>query len=414
MNIKKLMTIGVFIVALLGNVQINTAIEELVGFAYADMYQHGNLIGEKLFPKLAENYQKFHHRMYNEQQIEAYHHGAAHGILALVSTDAEMGLKGHWGLIDIQGNYIMQPESYDLIAFSGDKRKIFAKKDGEGLEFDLNGNLLRKQSKAEIQAVERETDKEYKKKGYLPMPETDFMDPYMLQNMTRSTIFFNGKMVYPWADFGQMVDLKEGLAFINTNGDFIIGPGAFRVAGNNEVDVETGLIALLDIHTGKVGVFSMNDGTPVVPMEYDSVTFCGGARLLIERQDVAILVDQTTGIVLSELPRGNQSYLPASMGQISTFLGGIYFGLEEVSWLNTFYDYDKGDFMNTEKLQIIDRNGKVRAIIDDMSVDSIVATIAIGGFKNGFAPIKKKGKWGIIDSYGHWITPPIYKSMQMA
>ena len=56
-----------------------------------------------------------------------------------------------------------------------------------------------------------------------------------------------------------MVDLKEGLAFINTNGDFIIGPGDFRVAGNNEVDVETGLIALLDIRTGKVGVFSMND-----------------------------------------------------------------------------------------------------------------------------------------------------------
>lgn len=48
MNIKKLMTIGVFIVTLLGNVQINTATEE-AGFAYADMYQHGNLIGEKLF-----------------------------------------------------------------------------------------------------------------------------------------------------------------------------------------------------------------------------------------------------------------------------------------------------------------------------------------------------------------------------
>lgn len=59
-------------------------------------------------------------------------------------------------------------------------------------------------------------------------------------------------------------------------------------------------------------------------------------RLLIERQDVAILVDQTTGSVLSELPRGNQSYLPPSMGQISTFLDGIHFGLEEVSWLNTF------------------------------------------------------------------------------
>lgn len=413
MNIKKLMTIAVFIVTLLGNVQINTATEE-AGFAYADMYQHGNLIGEKLFPELAENYQRFHHEMFNEQQIEAYHYGATHGVLALVSTDAEIGLKGHWGLIDINGNYIMQPECYEVIAFSGDKRKIFAKKDGEGLEFDLKGNLLRKQSKEETEAVERETDKEYKKKGYLPMPETAFIDPYMLQNMTRSTIFFNGKIVYPWTDFGQMVDLKEGLAFINTNGDFIIGPGDFRVAGNNEVDVETGLIALLDIRTGKVGVFSMNDGTPVVPMEYDSVTFCGGARLLIERQDVAILVDQTTGSVLSELPRGNQSYLPPSMGQISTFLGGIHFGLEEVSWLNTFYDYDKGDFVNTEKLQIIDKNGKVRAIIDDINVDSIVQTIAIGGFKNGFAPIKKNGKWGIIDSYGHWIIPPIYKGIQMA
>ena len=352
--------------------------------------------------------------MFNEKQIEAYHYGATHGVLALVSTDAKIGLKGHWGLIDINGNYIMQPECYEVIAFSGDKRKIFAKKDGEGLEFDLKGNLLRKQSKEETEAVERETDKEYKKKGYLPMPETAFMDPYMLQYMTSSTIFFNGKIVYPWTDFGQMVDLKEGLAFINTNGDFIIGPGDFRVAGNNEVDVETGLIALLDIRTGKVGVFSMNDGTPVVPMEYDSVTFCGGARLLIERQDVAILVDQTTGSVLSELPRGNQSDLLPYVGQDSTFLGGIHFGLEEVSWLNTFYDYDKGDFVNTEKLQIIDKNGKVRAIIDDINVDSIVETIAIGGFKNGFAPIKKNGKWGIIDSYGHWIIPPIYKGIQMA
>lgn len=73
------------------------------------------------------------------------------------------------------------------------REKFFAKKDGEGLEFDLKGNLLRKQSKEETEAVERETDKEYKKKGYLPMPETAFMDPYMLQNMTRSTRFFNGK-----------------------------------------------------------------------------------------------------------------------------------------------------------------------------------------------------------------------------
>lgn len=31
----------------------------------------------------------------------------------------------------------------------------------------------------------------------------------------------------------------------------------------------------------------------------------------------------------------------------------------------------------------------MRAIIDDINVDSIVQTIAIGGFKNGFAPIKK-------------------------
>ena len=89
MNIKKLMTIGVFIVTLLGNVQINTATEE-AGFAYADMYQHGNLIGEKLFPELAENYQRFHHEMFNEQQIEAYHYGATHGVLALVSTDAKI------------------------------------------------------------------------------------------------------------------------------------------------------------------------------------------------------------------------------------------------------------------------------------------------------------------------------------
>lgn len=98
MNIKKLMTIGVFIVTLLGNVQINTATEE-AGFAYADMYQHGNLIGKKLFPELAENYQRFYHEMFNEQQIEAYHYGATHGVLALVSTDAKIGLKGHWGLL---------------------------------------------------------------------------------------------------------------------------------------------------------------------------------------------------------------------------------------------------------------------------------------------------------------------------
>lgn len=397
--------------ALLGSSPLGMTQDILAASAYAEMYHQGDLMGKTLFPLLAENYNRHYQALYTEAQMKAYRYGIEHGAFALVSPNAEGGYSGQWGLIGKDGNFIIPLDKYTYFSASGKSDEIYAKKDGEALTYDLQGNITNRLSKEETSKKEKESMEAYKKAGSLKIPDMSEMDPYRyhLDELEGVSIAY-GETVKPWSSFGQVVKANGMFVFVNNSGNVLIGPGNFDVAAEGNVDKETGLIALLDKTTGKVGVFSMYDGTPVVPIQYDNVTFCYGKRILLERQDVAILVDQTTGNVVAELPRGNNPSLP-QFGQFSSF-SIKPFGTEEVTWISTFYDYDKGELGEIKKLQILDRNGVVRGTIDGIKGDDIILTM-IEGFKNGYAPVKIKGKWGIVDSDGNWIVQPIYKSVEM-
>lgn len=397
---------------LLGCGPMVMATEVPTTLAYAEMYHQGDLIGKTLFPQLAENYNRYHHELYNDNQLKAYHYGIEHGVLAIVSPDADSGYKGQCGLIGKDGNFIIPLEKYTYMMANGTGDKISAEKDGETLTYDLQGNIIERVSKEETEARQKAFMEEYKKAGKLQLPDMSQMDPYRMDSFdNEGKVYVNGEYVDSWYAFGRVVKQKGMLAFVNNNGNVLIGPGPFEVAAEKRIDNDTGLIAFMDKTTGKVGVFSMYDGTPVVPMQYDNVTFCGGGRLLLERQDVAVLVDQSTGNVVAELPRGNIPSLP-QFGQFSSFAISP-FGLEDVTWMSTFYDYDKGELGKIRKLQIIDRNGTVKATIERMDAERIAETMMLSRFKNGYATIKMKGKWGIVDSNGNWIVQPIYKWIEL-
>ena len=38
---------------------------------------------------------------------------------------------------------------------------------------------------------------------------------------------------------------------------------------------------------------------------------------------------------------------------------------------------------------------------------------AVRPFRHGLAPVKHRGRWGLMDREGQWIRPPAYKDLQM-
>lgn len=118
---------------------------------------------------------------------------------------------------------------------------------------------------------------------------------------TTGQIVIDSKLdqVYPMMKWGTFVKNTGKLGLVNRRGAYIITPGNYEV-GAQTIDDEAGLVALKNADTGKIGIFNFFDGTQVVKFAYDSVTFLGSQRMVLQQGSHKLLIDQTTGTVAAQ------------------------------------------------------------------------------------------------------------------
>lgn len=164
----------------------------------------------------------------------------------------------------------------------------------------------------------------------------------------------------------------------NTPRSLKIGKG--KTFKNNEI-LEHGVLAAMK-EKGKWGVFNVTDGHQVVPFKYDSISFAGSDRLVVTQDYVKNLVEMTSG---------------RSMYSAQTEATIDPFNTDTVTWVHT----------GKSNYSIIDNNG--HTLFKD--VNNIIEEAR--SFNHGYAAVKSKGKWGIMNSKGAWITQPIYEAINI-
>lgn len=183
--------------------------------------------------------------------------------------------------------------------------------------------------------------------------------------------------VYPMTDWGTFVKNKGLLGFVNRKGQYIIPPGRYDLSGGMLYEKE-GLVTLKDRASGKMGAFRLEDGRQIMDFLYDRIAFLGENRMIYEKAGKTVLA-AADGTVVKEIPSG-AVMLPYSE--------------EGVAWL------EKG-----KDIQAVDLKGQ--------TLFTLQGGEAVRPFRHGLAPVKHRGRWGLMDREGQWVRPPAYKDLQM-
>lgn len=180
--------------------------------------------------------------------------------------------------------------------------------------------------------------------------------------------------VWPMTQYGTVVQNKGVTTFVNRKGETVIPAGKYDVG---EMDRYNGFLALKDETSETWGVFDVTNGNQLVPFKYDSISFAGFNRLVVTKNNVKNLV---------ELSSGKSMYAAPTDATIESF------NTDTVTWVHK----GKSDY------SIIDNDG--HTLFKD--TNSIIQDVR--GFNHGYAAVKSKGKWGIMNAKGDWIVTPIY------
>ena len=183
--------------------------------------------------------------------------------------------------------------------------------------------------------------------------------------------------VYPMTDWGTFVKNKGLLGFVNRKGQYIIPPGRYDLSGGMLYEKE-GLVTMKDRASGKMGAFRLEDGRQIMDFLYDRIAFLGENRMIYEKAGKTVLA-AADGTVVKEIPSG-AVMLPYSE--------------EGMAWL------EKG-----KDIQAVDLKGQTLFTLQEGE--------AVRPFRHGLAPVKHRGRWGLMDREGQWVRPPAYKDLQM-
>lgn len=196
---------------------------------------------------------------------------------------------------------------------------------------------------------------------------------------TKGNLVINSKndAVYPMTPYGTFVRNGNKTKFITKDGTELLKEGYYEVGS---IVIEEGLVAIKDKKLNAYAVFSMEDGKFTTNFEYDDILLLGQNRMVATIDNRNIYMDAKNEKVLYILPKD------VHIKQ---------FGNTPYTWI-----YERGEFF-----AIIDTKGNI--VYKDENIQD--ANI----FKNGYARVKKNGKWGIIDTNGNLVLPANYKDIVM-
>lgn len=190
--------------------------------------------------------------------------------------------------------------------------------------------------------------------------------------------------VYPMMSFGTIIENDNQLAVVNRNGQFLIPFGDYEF---ENLSIPDSYIALKNKNTEKRGVMNYMTNKEVLPFLYKSIDFMNDSYVVAE-------ADDSKHVYRMEPAR--QEMFTLSKGAKYT-----HYGEEGVAWV--VGDSLLGDGFTGYK--IIDKNGQVLYEAKDIKIQDV------SNFKSYYSAVKVEGKWGIMDTQGHWIVEPLYKNL---
>jgi len=217
------------------------------------------------------------------------------------------------------------------------------------------------------------------------IPEDDLVDRNTYKEVKRGFIDKSGNIVidskndkvYPMTKYGTFVINKGETKFVNTHGNTIFRGKNLKV---DSISTDDGYAVLKDKEFDTVGILDMKSGNFTTGSDYDKIILLGQNRAIAKWEGTRAYIDASTGeeiLTLSENVHIKQ------------------FGNTPYTWI-----CKRGEFF-----AIIDTKGNI--IHKEKEIEN--AKI----FKNGYAPAKKNGKWGIINTEGIWVLSPNYDEIEM-
>ncbi|WP_298703958.1 WG repeat-containing protein [uncultured Veillonella sp.] len=191
--------------------------------------------------------------------------------------------------------------------------------------------------------------------------------------------------VYPMMPFGTIIENDRQLAVVNRQGEILIPFGDYEL---ERISLSDPYIALKNRNTEKRGVLNYNDNTEVLPFIYSSVDFMNDTYIVAEGADAKHVYKME--------PQREEVFTLSKGAKHS------YFGAEGYAWVVN--DSLLGDGFTGYK--IIDKLGQVVYEAKDVQVQDV------SNFVSYYSAVRVDGKWGVMDTHGHWIVEPMYKNLR--
>lgn len=333
---------------------------------------------------------------------------------------------GKYGIIDTNGNKLVDPEYDSITALKGVTNSLLTEKDGKYGVIDNVGSVIINNEYAQIQSISDQYEN-----GYIVIDEND---KYGVINYTRTVAVENKyddiKNVY---GNGKYYIVKEGNTWkiVDTDGnDYLVGKYDDIISIQNENAVVK--------ENNKFGVVTISDGQSIINTEYDSITYATGNNYIVSKASKYGIMD-SNGNILVDLNYSNivyrsvANFYEATNDDYTSNLidndMNIRLSNVIISELNTedgylkvrendtykyynfrFEEKASADVLNGNTLFLsqneegkygfVDRNGNV--VVDYIYDDAREQN------DYGYASVKQNGLWGTIDSRGEVTVAPSY------
>jgi len=320
---------------------------------------------------------------------------------------------GQYGLIDFEGNTVLNCEYDEITALKGVTENLIVKKDGKVGLVNAKGQSIIKVVYNDIKVLEEGSKSEYiivdetGKMGVISTSGTIILEPkYDEVKYVYSTENYAVKEEDEWKLVNKLAEtVLEGYDdFLHVKGDNVIVEdsdkyGLVTLAGEEKIKAEyeefkyAFSIYYIAKKDGKYGIINVNNET-IVPFEYISMDYIAEGGFII-----ADVSDTETAIFDSNLAKK----LTGIFEEINTDKGYIRAYIDEnYKYYNfKFEEKSSSDILSNNTIYLSKKDGKFGFV--DKAGQVVVDYIyddATEQNEYGYAAVKKDGLWGAIGKNG--------------
>lgn len=328
---------------------------------------------------------------------------------------------GKYGLIDFNGNQVLNSEYDEIVSLSGILKNVIVKKSGNvGLYNTSSKTMTIPTEYASIEAF----------------GET-YNDGYIVKDL-------NGKFGLISSDGKQVLENKYDQIVKVIGGDkYVVKEGVKTelIAKDGTVILNSGFDEIVSIEgenivikkAGKYGIINSN-GDNIVDAGYDSVKYCFGdyyivgtnkkygvinlaKDVIIEqkytaidyRSDIASLICENDNYTTDIYTRDFKYVLTGTINKVDTELGYVRIRVgEEYKYYNLQYqEISNRDALKNNSLFLVKENGKYGYVNkENKKIVECIYDDAKEQNEYGYCAVKKDGKWGVLQSNGSVLMQP--------